>query len=135
MLSCLFCKIISRELSSAIIYEDDAHLAFLDINPVNKGHVLIVPKKHCDDFFSCDDETLVRTMPLMRRIGEAVVKGMNAQGCNITTNNGAAAGQVIFHLHWHIIPRFDHDGLKLWSGTTYQNGEMEQVAEEIRRNV
>lgn len=135
MSQCLFCRIISHELSSTIIYEDNYHLAFLDIHPVHKGHVLIVPKKHCDDFLSCDDEIMAYTMPLVRRIASAVIKGVNAQGCNITTNNGMAAGQVIFHLHWHIIPRFDHDGLKLWSGTTYQDGEMEYVAEEIRRNV
>ena len=132
MSECLFCKIIVRELPSTRVFENDDALAFLDIHPVNPGHTLLVPKKHCTMLTDADDETIANLGKLLKRVASAVIKGTGADGCNISVNNGAAAGQQVFHLHWHIIPRFSSDGLKLWPQKEYANNQREEVAEKIR---
>lgn len=134
-MDCLFCKIVAKELPCTVVYENESLFAFLDIHPVNKGHTLIVPKIHSEDFLSSDDALLSNLMPSIKRIADAVVKGVGATACNISTNNGRAAGQVIFHLHWHVIPRFSDDGLKMWHGKVYKEGEMEEVASVIRKHL
>ena len=134
-MDCIFCKIIAKELPSADVYENELLVAFLDIHPVSVGHVLVVPKNHTNDFLSTDDMLLSNLLPSIKSIASAVMKGMGAHGCNISTNNGSAAGQVIFHLHWHIIPRFSSDGLKLWHSKEYREGEMEKVAKTIREHI
>ena len=132
MSECLFCKIIVGELPSTRVFENDDALAFLDIHPVNPGHTLLVPKKHCTMLTDADDETIANLGKLLKRVASAVIKGTDADGCNISVNNGAAAGQQVFHLHWHIIPRFSSDGLKLWPQKEYANNQREEVAEKIR---
>lgn len=132
-MDCLFCRIIAKELPCTVVYENESLFAFLDIHPVNKGHTLIVPKKHSEDFLSSDDAMLSGLMPSVKCIASAVMRGVEATGCTISTNNGRAAGQVIFHLHWHIIPRFSDDGLKMWHGKEYKEGEMEEVTGNIRK--
>ncbi len=134
-MDCIFCKIIKHEIPSTTVFENDSLIAFLDIRPVNKGHTLVVPKNHSADFLTTDDKMLSDTMPSIKYLAAAVMKGVGADACNISTNNGAAAGQVIFHLHWHIVPRFSDDGLKLWKGSSYQDGEMEEVAAHIRKHL
>ena len=131
-MDCIFCKIVAKELPSTIVYENELLVAFLDIHPVSAGHVLVVPKNHTNDFLSTDDVLFSNLLPSIKSIASAVVKGTGAHGCNISTNNGPAAGQVIFHLHWHIIQRFFDDGLKLWHSKEYREEEMEKVAESIR---
>ena len=127
----LFCKIIRGEIPCQKVYEDDGVFAFLDIHPVNPGHTLIVPKKHVTDVVSSDDATLASVVSAARKVSAAVMRGMGALGVNIEINNGAAAGQVIFHLHAHIIPRFEGDGFKHWPGKEYALGEASEVAEKI----
>lgn len=134
-MDCLFCRIIAKELPSTAVYENESLFAFLDIHPVNKGHTLVVPKKHTADFLTSDDALLSQLMPSVKSIAGAVMKGVGADACNLSTNNGKAAGQVIFHLHWHIVPRFSDDGLKLWHGKEYKEGEMEEVAGNIRKHL
>ncbi|MEK7648528.1 MAG: HIT family protein [Patescibacteria group bacterium] len=134
-MDCIFCKISSHEIPSTPVYEDDLLIAFLDIHPVNKGHTLVVPKNHSADFLTTDTDMLSRLMEPLKLISSAVMKGVGADACNISTNNGAAAGQVIFHLHWHIVPRFSDDGLKLWKGNAYQDGEMEEIAKNIQKHI
>ncbi len=133
MEDCIFCKIIARELPSWKLYEDEHTLAFLDIFPVHKGHTLIVPKKHCADFVSADSQCLQSVLATTQNVSRAVLSATGADGCNITTNNGAAAGQEIFHLHWHIIPRFKNDGLHLWPQASYAEGEKETFQENIKK--
>lgn len=135
MTDCIFCNIVSGELPSTTIYEDEHSFAFLDIFPVNKGHTLVVSKKHYADFSQTDADTLARIMQATQRVARAVYTGTGADGFNISTNNGAAAGQVIFHIHWHIIPRFSGDGLKLWPEGTYGEGEAERIGGQIRQNL
>ena len=132
MKDCLFCKIAKGEIPSTKIYEDEKFLAFLDINPVNPGHTLIIPKEHYKDTASTPDEVLSELIIRGKKIGKALIEGLEAEGFNFTTNNGKAAGQVIFHTHFHIIPRKSDDGLKLWSQKKYKEGEAEEVAGKIK---
>ncbi|MBU1854521.1 MAG: HIT family protein, partial [Nanoarchaeota archaeon] len=103
---CLFCKIVKGEISSAKVYEDDEFFAFLDIKPVNKGHTLVVPKHHCRNLLDFPKAEETDLMEFLKKVANAVVKAVGADGFNLGMNNEAAAGQVIFHAHFHIIPRF-----------------------------
>lgn len=135
MTNCLFCKIIKGEIPCTKIYEDEKFLAFLDINPVNYGHTLIVPKEHFDDVASTPDEILSELIIIGKKIGKVLMDSVGAEGFNFSTNNGKAAGQVIFHTHFHIIPRKLEDGLKHWGSKKYKEGEAEEVAEKIREGL
>lgn len=132
----VFSKIIRREIPAHIVYEDDATLAFLDISPVNKGHTLVIPKKPVRNIFDADDATLARVMSTIRRIAPAVQKATGADGINIHSNHEAAAGQEVFHLHFHVIPRFEGDGhTSSWSHATYMSDEAETVAQKIQAEI
>ena len=132
MKDCLFCKIVAGEIPATKVYEDKNTLAFLDINPVNPGHTLIIPKKHSRNIFDIEKEDLVNVTNNIQKIAKAIKKGLNPDGINIISNNEPAAGQVIFHTHTHIVPRFTGDGFKHWQGTPYKNNETEEVAEKIK---
>ena len=131
MNECIFCKIIKGEIPSNKVYEDEKVLAFLDIGPVNKGHTLVIPKKHAMNIFDIEQEDLNAVSEIVRKIAPAVKKAVNADGLNIMSSNGKAAGQLVMHSHIHIIPRFKDDGLKHWPQGTYKEGEIEQVKEKI----
>lgn len=131
MEGCIFCKIIEGEVPCSKIYEDDDVIAFLDVSPINKGHTLVVPKKHCENIFDIDGETLEKVVGAVKRVAEGVKKGVNADGVVVSQNNGKAAGQVVMHLHFHVIPRFKEDELKGWPRGRYKDGEMAQYAERI----
>jgi len=128
---CIFCKIIKGEIPSSKIYENDKVLAFLDIGPVNKGHTLVIPKKHFTNIFDIDEKVLDEVSRVVRKIAPAVKKAVNADGVNVMSSNGEAAGQVVMHSHIHIIPRFKNDGLKLWPQGKYEEGEMNSFKEKI----
>src|SRR3989338_3925990 len=131
MTDCIFCKIIEGKIPCSKVYEDKDVLAFLDIAPVNKGHVLVVPKKHCEDVLDADPLDLGKAMQVAQIIGKALMNSVNAEGFNIGVNNKSAAGQAVFHLHIHVIPRFTNDGLKLWPGKNYEEGEMKIFEKKI----
>ncbi len=133
MADCIFCKIAGKEIPSEIVFEDENIFAFLDIKPVANGHTLVVSKKHSADFLATDDEVIGHLMPGVKRIGQAVVKALDAQGLNITTNVGAASGQSVFHLHFHLIPRVDRDGLNTWPHQDSDPKTRAEVAESIRK--
>ncbi|MEK7123043.1 MAG: HIT family protein [Patescibacteria group bacterium] len=132
MNDCIFCKVIAGELPSWKVYEDDHTIAFLDITPVSKGHALVVPKAHCADFVSADNACLQSVFKTTQKVARAVLSATNADGCNVTINNGAVAGQSVFHFHVHIIPRFDGDGLTAWPQAPYAEGEADQMAGKIK---
>lgn len=133
--NCIFCKIINKEIPSDIVYEDDSVVAFLDIKPVSAGHVLVLPKKHTPDFLEADDELLRDLMPKVKTVADAVMKAVKAEGMNITVNNKPAAGQIIFHLHFHLIPRFSGDHLSPWPQGESKAEKQKSIAEEIRKNL
>jgi histidine triad (HIT) family protein len=129
--NCIFCKIIDGKIPCAKIYEDEKVLAFLDIMPVNKGHVLVVPKNHSKNILEDDDNDIVLCMKAIKKIGKAAIKAVNAQGFNIGVNTERAAGQAVFHTHFHVIPRYENDGLHHWPGGKYAEGEIEKVRKSI----
>lgn len=134
--NCLFCKIIRGEIPSTKVYEDNHSFAFLDINPINPGHTLLVPKKHSENLYETSDETLRELAPVIKRLAVAVKKAVSADGINIGMNNDPAAGQLIFHAHIHIIPRHSEDGFRHWRGKrAYKDGEINQVAQKIIANL
>jgi histidine triad (HIT) family protein len=111
---CLFCKIANHEIPSTIVYEDDFVLAILDINPVTKGHTLILPKKHYDDFTDCPSYLVARIHGISRRLSKRYDLILKPNGYNLLTNAHEAAGQSVNHVHFHLIPRYDlTDGLVL----------------------
>ncbi|MBS3176696.1 HIT family protein [Candidatus Woesearchaeota archaeon] len=132
MADCIFCKIIEGKIPSSKVYEDKDTFAFLDINPVNKGHALVVAKKHTADLLDTDSVMLGKLMVTTQKVAHAVIKGVGADGFNIGINNKSAAGQLVFHLHVHIIPRFSGDGLKHWPGKKLTEQEMRDVQEKIK---
>lgn len=132
---CIFCKIVKGELPCSKVYEDEHVVAFLDIHPVRPGHTLVVPKAHCDDFLGCDPAVGARLMEAAQKVARAVVNATRADGFNLGVNTGAAAGQIIFHLHLHVIPRSVNDGLRMWGQGEYKEGEMARIAQEIRNEL
>ena len=132
MNDCIFCKIISGELPSFKVYEDERVIAFLDIRPVNAGHTLVVPKAHSQNIFDIKPEDWDAVAGVTRVLAIAIEKGTGADGVNIAMNNREHAGQVVHHPHVHIIPRFKGDGIKLMPQRTYQDKEAETTAEKIR---
>ena len=102
---CIFCSIVTGDIPSYKVYEDDKFLAFLDISQAEIGHTLIVPKKHFDNFLEMDDQTAKEMIILVKELAKKVKAATNASGINILNNNGASAGQSVNHVHFHIIPR------------------------------
>ena len=129
--SCLFCKITAGELPSTKIYEDEDVLAFLDIKPVNPGHTLVIPKKHFENIHDTPDALIGKVAIAAKKIADAILK-VGAKGINIGMNNGAHAGQVVFHAHVHVMPRYGKDSFSLWVGREYDGNEREEVAKKIR---
>ena len=130
---CIFCKIAAGELPSAKVYEDEDTLAFMDIGPIVKGHTLVIPKEHHDPITGTPPETLQKLIVVVQKIAQAQYDGLNADGINVTQANGQPAGQVVPHIHFHVIPRFEKDGHNWnWTPRKYNSqDEMELVAKKI----
>ncbi|MBN1558373.1 MAG: HIT domain-containing protein [Lentisphaerae bacterium] len=130
----MFCRIAAGAAAAAVVYEDDATLAFLDSMPMIKGHVLVIPKAHYTDLGEAPAAVLGAVMQTVQRVMRAQRGGLKADGVRLIQSNGAAAGQVVPHLHFHVIPRFDNDGApRGWAHTEYaDDAERDAVAERIR---
>ena len=111
MKDCLFCKIASGEIPSKTIYEDDLVKVFLDINPVSNGHVLIIPKKHYENFLDVDDEIILHSREVAKKVYELLKEKINAHGLTIVQNN--FHGQEVKHYHIHLIPRYLDDNIEM----------------------
>ena len=131
MKDCLFCKIVAGEIPSYKVYEDENFLAFLDINPVNKGHVLIIPKQHSKNILELEDTLAGKIMIVVKKLGNHIKEKLNADGINIISNIDRPAGQIIFHTHIHIIPRFKNDNFPQWTGTEYKENEAEETQKTL----
>lgn len=131
-MDCIFCKIINGELPSYKVYEDDEILAFLDIGPVNYGHTLVIPKKHFLNIEDVDEETLCKIAKIVKKTGLALKTGLGAEGYNLTVNNDPVAGQIVPHLHFHVIPRSAGDNLPNWPQGKYGENEAEDVLKKIK---
>jgi len=105
--NCKFCKIAKKELPASHIYEDEEVMAFLDVRPLNEGHTLVIPKKHYETIYSVPDEEIGHLFKVARKVACALKKSVGAEGITISQHNERAAGQAIFHLHVHVIPRYE----------------------------
>ena len=109
MSDCIFCKLANGEIPTNTVYEDAEFRVILDANPANKGHSLVIPKKHAIDIFELDSETVAKAHAVAKKAAEAIKAATNADGINILQNNGEAAGQTVSHFHIHVIPRHKGD--------------------------
>jgi len=133
---CIFCKMVAGQIPVTKIYEDKVVLAFLDIGPLSDGHTLVIPKQHFEKLHECPAEVLGPVASRLGKIAEAVAGAMNSEGYNVLCNNGRAAGQLVEHLHFHIIPRNTGDGVfDRWPAYKYQRGKIEEIAAKIRENL
>lgn len=131
---CLFCKIIAGEIPSTAVYEDADFKAILDVNPAARGHVIIIPKKHAANIYELEDEDAAKVFPIAKKIASALQKTYGCDGVNVLQNNGEAAGQTVFHLHVHVVPRYYGDGVQImWKPGDTPN--LDEVADEIKKNI
>ena len=133
MPDCLFCRIVSKEIPAEIVYEDEATLAFIDIRPTAPGHVLVIPKQHSDGLHDADPVVLGAVIRTVQRLARVLMQALEVEGFNVIQNNGSVANQAIPHLHFHIIPRREGDGLESWHGKVYAEGEREKMGERVRK--
>lgn len=132
-MDCIFCKIINKEISARIVFENEHTLALLDIMPTNPGHALVVSKEHFSDLLSVSDNALQEIIKTVKLVARAITEGLKSDGFNIIQNNGRVAGQMVDHLHFHIIPRKSGDGFEHWNGTKYSSDEeADNIAEKIK---
>lgn len=131
--SCIFCKIANGEIPSATVYEDEDFRVILDLGPASKGHALILPKNHFKDICDADTDTAGKLFPLAGKIGQAMKKGLGASGFNVVQNNGTSAGQTVFHLHVHVIPRYEGGPeMVAWVPGHTEAEELAQTADKIK---
>jgi histidine triad (HIT) family protein len=137
---CVFCRILAGELPATFVHRDEHCAAFMDIQPVNAGHVLVVPTKHATQLADLDPDAAARMLPLAQRVAAALpASGVRCEGVNLLLADGAAAMQEVFHVHLHVIPRFESDGFGLRFGPHYSDRPpreaLEQVAAQLRRGL
>jgi len=131
---CVFCRIVAGELPATKIYEDSDTLAFMDVSPIVNGHTLVVPKTHYDPITETPLDVLGKLIAVVQKVCRAQFEGLGADGINVTQANGKRAGQIIPHVHFHVIPRFENDEHSWnWTPRKYDSQEeMNGVAERIR---
>jgi histidine triad (HIT) family protein len=130
----MFCQIIRKEAPASIVYEDEQVVAFLSNRPVNVGHTLVAPKKHYVNIYEIPEEEVAYLFKIVKRVAYAVKDATGVEGIRIVQNNGEAAGQVVFHLHVHIIPMKPYSQFRHENG--FRNAELlDKDAEKIRRHL
>lgn len=129
---CLFCKIVAGEIPCEKVYEDDSVIAFLDIFPAAAGHTLIVPKSHFDTITNTPESVLAQLVSVSKKASGAITRAFHADGVNLFQNNGEAAGQLVHHIHFHVIPRFINDGLIVGlKQKPYKGDQIKQTRQKI----
>jgi histidine triad (HIT) family protein len=134
--SCVFCKIARKQAPASFVYEDEKVVAFLDIKPLNEGHTLIIPREHYATIFEAPDELVVHIHRIVKRVAFAVRDSTKADGISIIQQNGKAAGQEIFHLHVHVIPRYEGQKLPQFGQISEADRErLNQIAANLRQHM
>jgi len=135
----VFCRIVAGELPAAKLDEDAFCVAILDIRPLVPGHALVMPKAHCSDLRDCTPEALGPLLASVQRVATALLRAVDAQGFNLIVANGAVAGQEVFHLHLHLLPRKEGDGFtrrslvdSVRAAPTLSHAQLEPLAEKVR---
>ncbi len=133
-MECLFCKIVAGEIPSAKVYEDERVFAFMDINPINEGHLLVVPKNHTATIYEIGPDDLRAVMAVAQKLAKAQSDVLEMPGLNLVQNNGRPANQIVDHFHVHLVPRWPEDSWSHWQGSLI-SGDIEQIraaAEKIK---
>ena len=131
---CLFCKIVAGEIPSTKVHEDDRTVAFMDINPGTRGHLLVIPRAHVADLHEIGDEDLAAVARTARELAGRARDRLGAEGVNVIQNNGSAAWQTVFHYHVHVVPRYGDDGIRLpWVPQPGDPEEIAAAAQELTR--
>lgn len=134
MAACVFCRIVSKQIPSTLVCEDDSTLAFMDIGSINPGHVLVACKAHVDNLFGLEDQQAGALFRTTARVAKAVNRAFSPHGVSVYQANGKAAGQTVFHAHVHVVPRYEGDGMDLvWPVKHPPRAELDRAAEKIRR--
>jgi histidine triad (HIT) family protein len=129
---CLFCKIVAGEIPGTKVAEDDRTVAFMDINPATRGHLLVVPREHATDVLEIAPDDLAAVAATGQRMARLVKERLGADGVNLLNSCGSAAWQTVFHFHLHVIPRYDDDPLRLpWVPGPGDAGEIAAAAREL----
>jgi histidine triad (HIT) family protein len=131
----IFRKIARHELPAQIVYEDEKTLAFLSTGPVTPGHTLVIPKAPYRNIFDVDEDSFLAVMETVRKISPHIRDAVGAKGIQINSNHEPEAGQEVFHLHIHLIPRHAREEFDFWPHTEYAEGEAEKVADAIRAKI
>jgi histidine triad (HIT) family protein len=129
---CIFCKLINGDMPCHKVYEDDKIVAFFDILPISPGHTIVAPKKHEPDVEGVSDEEIQKMALVLKRIGKAMIEGLDVKGYSIFLDNKSAANQHVPHTHFHIVPREEGDGLERWPSSGYDHGEAEFFLKKIK---
>ena len=130
---CLFCKIVAGELPAQIVAEDELTVAFMDINPATRGHALVVPRNHTPNVVEADPEDLFATIRGAQRLAQLATERLGGDGVNLLNSCGSAAWQTVFHLHFHVIPRYADDPLTLpWVPAPGEPDEIAAAADQLR---
>lgn len=129
---CVFCRIAAGEIPSVTVCEDESFRVILDLGPASRGHALILPKEHYRDLTELPDELCGRAFSLAGRLGAAMKESLGCSGFNLVQNNGAAAGQTVFHFHIHVIPRYEGGpDMVSWTPGQAEEKEQRELAERI----
>lgn len=134
-MSCIFCDIISKNREGHFIYEDEYHVAFLDKYPIDKGHALVVPKKHYEKIIDMPEDTVGNLFSAIPKIARAILSATHADAFSLAQNNGRAAKQIIPHVHVHIIPRYESMGAIWTKRTIPSSDELEELAKKIKEKL
>ncbi len=130
--TCIFCKIVTGELPSTIVDEDERTVAFMDIAPATRGHALVIPRAHSTDLLTVDPEDLTAVVLASQRLAARVLERLSADGVNLVNSCGAVAWQTVFHFHVHVIPRYTGDPLRLpWVPAPGDPAEIAAAAQEL----
>jgi len=136
MEQCIFCRIVSGDIPAALLVQTERVISFLDIRPVNPGHALVVPRAHVPSLLELEAEDARAAAGVIQRVAAAVCAAVGTTAFSVLQNNGAVAGQVIGHVHWHVIPRKPDDGFALgWRQLTYGEGELAALQDAIRERL
>jgi histidine triad (HIT) family protein len=133
MADCVFCKIMAKQIPATIVHEDEHTLAFMDIGQVNPGHVLVALKKHAENIFALDEAQAAAVFRAAAKVARAIRGAFEPQGLSVYQANGTAAGQTVFHLHIHLVPRYEGDGMALtWPVKNPPREKLAEYAQKIR---
>lgn len=135
-MNCVFCRILSGELEATVVAQDEHAVAFMDRRPINAGHVLVIPRRHAVQLGDLSEDEAVEVFRLVHRVASALPKsGFRCEGYHLSQANGAAAGQEVAHAHFHLVPRFAGDGVRLVvdpNRPTFSREQLNRLAESIR---